>query len=67
MKKFYNAIIIAMIGGFFGLQEFYVGNIARGILGVLFCWTCIPALVAVIQSLTWLFKGEEYFNKKYNF
>lgn len=65
-KNYYNAILIAFIGGFFGLQEFYVGNIVRGIFAIIFCWTGIPTLIAFVQSLKWLFKGEEYFNNKYN-
>lgn len=40
-------IILALVGGFFGLQEFYRGNVGLGILAVLFCWTCIPAYRAV--------------------
>lgn len=65
MTKFWNFIILAMIGGFFGLQEFYRKKVALGVLAVLFCWTCIPALVAWIESVVWLFRGEEEFNKVY--
>lgn len=65
-KNFWIAILIAFIGGSFGLQEFYVGNIGRGLLSVLFCWTCIPAIVAIVQVIMWLFNGEDWFNAKYN-
>jgi TM2 domain-containing membrane protein YozV len=34
---------------------------------VLFWWTCIPAVVAFIEALVWLFKGEDEFNKKFNY
>lgn len=59
-------IILAFMAGFFGLQEFYRGNAGLGILAVLFCWTCIPALVAWIEGVVWLFKGPEIFDLTYN-
>ena len=65
--NFWCFIILALFGGFFGLQEFYRGNIGLGILAVLFCWTCIPALVAFIEAIVWLFKGPDEFNLKYNY
>ena len=65
MKSFWNFIVLALIGGFIGLQEFYRGKIALGVVAVLFCWTGIPALVAIIEAIVWLFRGEEEFNKLY--
>ena len=66
MKKFWNFILLAFAGGFFGLQEFYLGRWVLGILAVLFCWTCIPALVAWIEAIVWLFKGEDEFINEFN-
>ena len=66
MKNFWCFIILALVGGFFGLQEFYRNNIVLGVLAVLFCWTCIPALVAWIEAIVWLFRGEYWFNDVYN-
>lgn len=65
MKKFWNFIAIAVLGGVFGLQEFYMNRIGLGIAAVLFWWTCIPAVIAFIEALVWLFKGEEEFNRLY--
>ena len=64
--NFWCFIILALVGGFFGLQEFYRGNVGLGILAVLFCWTCIPAIVAAIEALVWLFRGPEIFDMTYN-
>ena len=64
--NFWCFIVLALVGGFFGLQEFYRGNVGLGILAVLFCWTCIPAIVAAIEALVWLFKGPEIFDMIYN-
>ena len=65
MKMFWNFIAIAVLGGVFGLQEFYMNRIGLGIAAVLFWWTCIPAVIAFIEALVWLFKGEEEFNRLY--
>ena len=64
--NFWCFIVLALVGGFFGLQEFYRGNVGLGILAVLFCWTCIPALIAFIEAVVWLFKGQEIFDMTYN-
>ena len=69
MKKriyYWCFIVLALVAGFFGLQEFYRGNVGLGILAVLFCWTCIPALIAFIEAVVWLFKGQEIFDMTYN-
>lgn len=64
--KFWNAVFIAIIGGWLGIQHFYVKQTVLGVLGILFFWTGIPALVALIQCLVWLFNGKEEFEKKFN-
>ena len=66
MKKFWNFIAIAVLGGVFGLQEFYLDRIGLGVAAVLFWWTCIPAVIACIEAIVWLFKGEDEFNRRYN-
>ena len=69
MKKlnYWCFLILAFLFGFFGLQEFYRRETGLGILAVLFCWTFIPAIVATIEGLVWLFKGPDEFNLKYNY
>ncbi len=65
-QRFWNFIVLAIIGGFFGLQEFYMERWVLGILAVLFCWTCIPAVVAFVEAIVWLFRGEEEFYYQLN-
>ena len=65
MKSFWNFIVLALIGGFIGLQEFYRDRSPLGVLAILFCWTGIPALVAVIEATVRLSRGAEDFNKLY--
>lgn len=65
-KEFWNYILLGLIGGTIGLQEFYVNKIAAGIFAVLFSWTLVPAFVALIEVIVWLFRGKEEFNKEFN-
>ena len=64
--NFWCFIVLCLIGGFIGLQEFYRGKIGLGILAVLFFWTGIPAIVAFIEAVIWLFRGEYEFNKEFD-
>ena len=63
--NFWCFIVLCLIGGFIGLQEFYRGKIGLGVFAVLFFWTGIPAIVAFIEAVVWLFRGEDEFNKEF--
>ena len=67
MKKFWNFIVLALVGGAIGLQEFYLEKWVLGVLAVVFCWTGIPAIVAAVEAFVWLFRGEDEFNTKYSY
>ncbi len=64
--NFWCFIILCIMGGFMGLQEFYRGKIGLGVFAVLFFWTGIPAIVAFIEAVVWLFRGEDEFNKEFD-
>lgn len=64
--SYWNAILLAFLGGIIGLQEFYVRRYILGIFAMLFSWTCVPAFVALIEAFYWLFIGENEFNKTHN-
>lgn len=66
MKKYWNAIVLAIIGGFVGLHKFYLGRKGVGILYAVFFWTGIPAIISIIDAAVLLFKSEEDFNAMYN-
>ena len=61
--NFWCFIILCLIGGFIGLQEFYRGKIGLGVFAVLFFWTGIPEIVAFIEAVVWLFRGDFEFYK----
>ncbi len=66
MKKRYDAVLCAVLGGFFGLHKFYLGERVAGILRAVFFFTLIPAVLAYIDALVLLFSTDEKFDKKYN-
>lgn len=44
MKKRYDAVLCAVLGGFFGLHKFYLSERVAGILRAVFFFTLIPAV-----------------------
>ncbi|MCW3836491.1 TM2 domain-containing protein [Sphingomonas canadensis] len=59
------AIVLALLVGGLGIHKFYLGRIGWGIVYLLLCWTFIPAFVAFIEALTYVFMSDEAFHAKY--
>ena len=66
MKSKTTAIILCFLLGGFGVHRFYLGQTGKGLLYLLFCWTFIPAVIALIDFIVLLFMSKEEFNQKYN-
>lgn len=66
MKNKVTAALLAFFLGGFGVHRFYLGQVGKGILYLLFCWTPIPWLIAFIDFIVFLASGEKSFNFKYN-
>lgn len=53
-KKKMTALLCCLLGGFFGVHQFYVGNIGKGILyiftGGLFCFGMIIDLIKILTG-----------------
>ncbi len=60
------AILLAWFLGGFGIHKFYLGKTGAGIFYLLFFWTFVPSLLALIDIVVMLVEGDESFNKKYN-
>jgi len=45
------AVILAIFLGGLGAHCFYLGKVGLGIIYLLFCWTFIPAIIALIEAL----------------
>jgi TM2 domain-containing membrane protein YozV len=59
------AILLALFLGGIGIHKFYLGSPGWGILYMLFFWTFIPALIALLEVIGYLIMGEERFHATY--
>ncbi|MGH7043123.1 MAG: NINE protein [Acetobacteraceae bacterium] len=59
------AALLAFFLGGFGVHKFYLGEIGLGVIYLLFCWTFIPAFVAVIEGIFYLAISDGRFAKRY--
>lgn len=60
------AIIFAFFFGSFGIHKFYLGQIGWGIIYLLFCWTAIPGIVGIVESVLYLTMTDTEFAAKYS-
>ena len=66
MKSKTKATFLCFFLGGFGIHRFYLGQTGLGILYLIFFWTLIPAIIALIDFIVLLLMSEETFNQKYN-
>lgn len=66
MKNRLVAALLALFLGGFGIHKFYLGQTFKGIIYLIFFWTLIPAIIALIEAIVLLVMSDEDFNKKYN-
>lgn len=66
MKSKTTATVLCFFLGGFGIHRFYLGQTGLGVLYLVFCWTLIPGLIALIDFIGFLLMSEETFNQKYN-
>jgi TM2 domain-containing membrane protein YozV len=59
------AALFALFLGGIGIHKFYLGRVGWGIVYILFCWTFIPAIVALIEGIIYLTMSDEAFAQKY--
>jgi len=66
MKSRTTTILLAFFLGGIGIHRFYLGQTNKGILYLIFCWTLIPSLIALIDFFGFIFMSDNTFNQKYN-
>ncbi len=59
------AVLLAFFLGGFGVHRFYLGQAKLGLVYLLFCWTLIPSLIGLVDSLVLLTASERSFKVKY--
>ena len=58
--------LLALFLGSFGIHKFYLGRTGWGIAYLLFCWTFIPGVIALIEGLIYFGMNGQDFDYKYN-
>lgn len=66
MKNKTTAILLCLFLGGIGIHQFYLKKNLKGVMYLLFSWTLIPLLLAIIDLILLLIMDEEKFNEKYN-
>jgi TM2 domain-containing membrane protein YozV len=66
MKNKTTAALLAVFLGGIGVHRFYLGQTLQGIICILFCWTLVPGIIALIDFVIFLTMSEEAFDHKYN-
>ena len=61
------AIALAFFLGGIGIHRFYLNRPLSGILYAIFCWTFIPALIAIFEVIVMLCTSNVSFDRKYNY
>lgn len=60
-----TAAILAIFLGGLGAHRFYLGKPWIALVYLVFCWTFIPSLVALIEGILFLSMSEAKFSAKY--
>lgn len=66
MKSRTTATVLAFFLGWLGIHNFYLGKKMKGVLCLLFFWTYIPFILAIIDGIKLLVMRDEDFSSKYN-
>ena len=60
------ALLLALFLGGIGAHKFYLGKVGTGLLYLLFFWTLIPGLIALLEAIRWLYMSNESFAARYS-
>lgn len=64
-KNKITAGLLAILLGGFGAHKFYLGKTVQGILYLIFIWTFVPEIIALVEGIIYLTSSDETFNAKY--
>ena len=60
------AVLLALFFGGLGIHRFYLNRPGTGVLYLIFCWTFIPAIVALVEVVLFLMMSDRQFDQNYN-
>lgn len=58
-------LLLTFFLGVFGAHKFYLGKNWQGFFYLLFCWTLIPGLIALIEFISYAFTSSEVLQEKH--
>lgn len=61
-----TAVLLALLLGGLGIHKFYLNRPGAGTLYMLFCWTFIPAVIALIEGISYLTMSDAVFRQRYS-
>lgn len=67
MKNKNTAAFLAFLLGGLGAQNIYLGELAKALLKICFCWTFIPLFLGIIDAFSFWSMDERKFNGMYNY
>ena len=59
-------LLLTFFLGGIGAHKFYTGRNWQGALYLVFCWTYIPGIIALVEFVIYCFTSSERLNEKYN-
>jgi TM2 domain-containing membrane protein YozV len=62
-KSRVTAGLFALLLGGLGVHKFYLNKVGLGILYVLFCWTFVPSVIALIEGIIYLTQDDATFSR----
>lgn len=65
MRKKSTAALLALLLGGLGAHKFYLGKTTWGLVYLLFCFTFIPAIIALFEAIAIFSMSEQQFQDKY--
>lgn len=66
MKNKIAAALLAFFVGGLGVHRFYLGQVGRGFLYLIFFWTFIPSILAIIDFVILITMDDHRFDALYN-
>ena len=59
-----TAVILALLLGGLGVHHFHMGRTLRGLLYLIFCWTFIPAVLALAEAIYYAMMSDASFQSR---
>jgi TM2 domain-containing membrane protein YozV len=66
MKNKKTAILLSLLAGNFGIHRFYLREQKKAFIYLLFCWTLLPFIISIFDSISLIIMDKEAFDNRYN-